>query len=41
VETGEMSGLSDEDLLASVGEGDLIALRELYDRHAPWLTLRL
>jgi RNA polymerase sigma-70 factor, ECF subfamily len=36
-----MSGVSDEDLLASVGEGDLRALKELYDRHAPWLTLRL
>jgi RNA polymerase sigma-70 factor, ECF subfamily len=36
--TGE---LSDEALLASVGEGDRGALRELYERHAPWLTLRL
>ncbi len=28
-------------LLADVGEGDRMALRELYTRHAPWLMFRL
>jgi RNA polymerase sigma-70 factor (ECF subfamily) len=32
---------SDEALLAAVAAGDRRALRELYERHAPWLTLRL
>ncbi|ADP84935.1 RNA polymerase sigma factor [Pseudofrankia inefficax] len=32
---------SDAALLAAVGAGDLDALRELYDRHAPWLSVRL
>ncbi len=32
---------SDEDLLTAIREGDRAALRELYDRHAPWLMLRL
>lgn len=32
---------SDGELLASVGAGDAAALRILYDRHAPWLALRL
>jgi len=32
---------SDEDLLAAVADGDRRALRVLYERHAPWLTLRL
>jgi RNA polymerase sigma-70 factor (ECF subfamily) len=32
---------SDEALLAAVAGGDRAAFRALYDRHAPWLTLRL
>jgi RNA polymerase sigma-70 factor, ECF subfamily len=31
----------DEALLAAVADGDRAALRSLYERHAPWLTLRL
>jgi RNA polymerase sigma-70 factor, ECF subfamily len=34
-------GLTDEDLLAAIADDDRGALRELYDRHAPWLLLRL
>jgi len=32
---------SDEDLLHDIGDGDAGALRTLYERHAPWLLLRL
>jgi len=32
---------TDQELIASVGGGDATALRTLYDRHAPWLTIRL
>ncbi len=32
---------SDEELLAGMRSGDRAALATLYDRHAPWLTLRL
>ena len=32
---------SDETLLSAVVAGDRDALRVLYERHAPWLTLRL
>lgn len=37
----ERNELSDEALLIAVGTGDRAALRELYERHAPWLMLRL
>jgi len=33
--------LSDAMLMAAVGEGDLDAMRALYDRHAGWLSVRL
>ena len=37
-----MTGVrSDAELLAEVAGRDLAALRELYDRHAPWLAVRL
>jgi RNA polymerase sigma factor (sigma-70 family) len=32
---------SDGELLAAVGACDLEAIRELYERHAPWLSIRL
>lgn len=32
---------SDAELLGEVSGGDLAALRELYDRHAAWLAVRL
>lgn len=32
---------SDDELLAAVAAADNGALGELYDRHAPWLTIRL
>jgi RNA polymerase sigma-70 factor, ECF subfamily len=32
---------SDETLLCAIASGDRHALRTLYERHAPWLTLRL
>ena len=35
------SSLTDQELLAAVASGDPRALRVLYDRHAPWLSLRL
>jgi RNA polymerase sigma-70 factor (ECF subfamily) len=32
---------SDAELVVAVGDGDRAALRELYNRHAPWLAARL
>lgn len=32
---------SDAALVAAIADGDTVALRELYDRHAPWLHVRL
>ena len=31
----------DAELVAALAQGDLAALRLLYDRHAPWLSVRL
>jgi RNA polymerase sigma-70 factor (ECF subfamily) len=38
---GETERPGDVALLTAVGEGDRNALRELYERHAPWLVPRL
>jgi RNA polymerase sigma-70 factor (ECF subfamily) len=38
---GETERPGDVALLTAVGEGDRTALRELYERHAPWLVPRL
>jgi RNA polymerase sigma-70 factor (ECF subfamily) len=35
------TSVADTELLAAVAAGDRSGLRELYERHAPWLTLRL
>jgi RNA polymerase sigma-70 factor (ECF subfamily) len=32
---------TDAELVTALASGELAALRELYDRHAPWLTVRL
>jgi RNA polymerase sigma-70 factor (ECF subfamily) len=37
----ELSGLSDLILLGMVAEKDEAALREIVERHSPWLLLRL
>ena len=39
--TTENDGRTDADLLAAMAGGDRGALRALYERHAPWLVLRL
>ena len=31
----------DSELLKAVADGDTVALAELYERHAPWLSIRL
>ncbi|MBA2389954.1 MAG: sigma-70 family RNA polymerase sigma factor [Geodermatophilaceae bacterium] len=36
-----LADLDDAELLAAVADADVSALRVLYDRHAPWLILRL
>jgi len=41
MDTGARRQATDADLLVSVADGDRLALRELYDRHAPWLVARL
>jgi RNA polymerase sigma-70 factor (ECF subfamily) len=33
--------MDDDELIASLADGDDTALRELFDRHAPWLAARL
>jgi RNA polymerase sigma-70 factor, ECF subfamily len=35
------SGHSDAELLTAVGSRDLDAIRELYERHAAWMSVRL
>jgi len=37
----DLSQRADADLLAAVADGDRGALRELHDRHAPWVLARL
>jgi hypothetical protein len=32
---------SDSELLSAIADGDTSALRTLYERHAPWLSVRL
>jgi hypothetical protein len=36
---GNTAGHSDAELVTALAAGDLAALRELYDRHATWLTV--
>ncbi len=38
---GTVSAHTDAELVTALAAGDLAALRELYDRHATWLTVRL
>jgi len=38
---GTSCDLDDRELLVAVADGDTTALRELYDRHAAWLGVRL
>jgi RNA polymerase sigma-70 factor (ECF subfamily) len=37
----DLAALDDRQLVAAVSSGDEAALVELYDRHAPWLSVRL
>ena len=41
MEIGFRRQASDADLLISIANQDRLALRELYERHAPWLIARL
>jgi len=41
VTTALGSDRSDDEFVAALADGDSTALKMLYDRHAPWLTLRL
>ena len=41
IATNELAGCPDDELLRAVADGDTGALRVLYDRHSPWLTVRL
>lgn len=36
-----LTGCDDAELLRAAADGHLDAVRELYDRHAPWLSIRL
>jgi RNA polymerase sigma-70 factor (ECF subfamily) len=36
-----MEGVTDEALLVAIADGSRTALRQLYDRHAPWLLVRM
>lgn len=38
---GDWKSSTDAELVAAVAGGDVGALRELYERHAPWLSIRL
>lgn len=38
---GENADRADDDLLRAVAGGDTVALRVLYERHAPWMSVRL
>lgn len=37
----DRTGRPDDELLRAVADGDTGALRVLYDRHSPWITVRL
>ncbi|MET1059230.1 MAG: RNA polymerase sigma factor [Nocardioides sp.] len=37
----DVTAHTDAELVTALASGELAALRELYDRHAPWLTARL
>jgi RNA polymerase sigma factor (sigma-70 family) len=38
---GDLTASTDAELVAAVAGGDVAALRELYERHASWLFIRL
>jgi RNA polymerase sigma-70 factor (ECF subfamily) len=39
--TSPVAAMSDSSLIAATAAGDRLALEQLYQRHAPWLLLRL